>query len=158
MLCGLWQRRRQAQTAETAKNSNGTTASSWQSSIGFLRNTGKSGIIKYEGKRKLAIPQMKLSGYALNPQKAPDKVAAFEKALGYTLRDAETLVQDVLDHLDDEAFIEKGDAGYGMRYEQILLLTGPNGKQTNVLTAWIDDGNGGKRMTSIYVTKRRPKE
>lgn len=120
--------------------------------------TEKDGIIRYEGKRKLAIPQMKLSGYALNPQKAPDKAAAFEKALGYTLRDAETLVQDVLDHLDDEAFIEKGDAGHGMRYEQILLLTGPNGKQANVLTAWIDDGNGGKRMTSIYVTKRRPKE
>lgn len=123
-----------------------------------IENTGKSGIIRYEGKRKLAIPQMKLSGYALNPQKAPDKAAAFEKALGYTLRDAETLVQDVLDHLDDEAFIEKGDAGHGMRYEQILLLTGLNGKQANVLTAWIDDGNGGKRMTSIYVTKRRPKE
>lgn len=123
-----------------------------------VENTGKSGIIRYEGKRKLAIPQMKLSGYALNPQKAPDKAAAFEKALGYTLRDAETLVQDVLEHLDDEAFIEKGDAGHGMRYEQILLLTGLNGKQANVLTAWIDDGNGGKRMTSIYVTKRRPKE
>lgn len=123
-----------------------------------VENTGKSGIIRYEGKRKLAIPQMKLSGYALNPQKAPDKAAAFEKALGYTLRDAETLIQDVLDHLDDEAFIEKGDAGHGMRYEQILLLTGLNGKQANVLTAWIDDGNGGKRMTSIYVTKRRPKE
>lgn len=123
-----------------------------------VENTEKSGIIRYEGKRKLAIPQMKLSGYALNPQKAPDKAAAFEKALGYTLRDAETLVQDVLDHLDDEAFIEKGDAGHGMRYEQILLLTGLNGKQANVLTAWIDDGNGGKRMTSIYVTKRRPKE
>nr|DAI11424.1 MAG TPA: minor capsid protein [Caudoviricetes sp.] len=123
-----------------------------------IENTEKSGIIRYEGKRKLAIPQMKLSGYALNPQKAPDKAAAFEKALGYTLRDAETLVQDVLDHLDDEAFIEKGDAGHGMRYEQILLLTGLNGKQANVLTAWIDDGNGGKRMTSIYVTKRRPKE
>jgi hypothetical protein len=123
-----------------------------------VENTGKSGIIRYEGKRKLVIPQMKLSGYALNPQKAPDKAAAFEKALGYTLRDAETLVQDVLDHLDDEAFIEKGDAGHGMRYEQILLLTGLNGKQANVLTAWIDDGNGGKRMTSIYVTKRRPKE
>lgn len=123
-----------------------------------VENTGKSGIIRYEEKRKLAIPQMKLSGYALNPQKAPDKAAAFEKALGYTLRDAETLIQDVLDHLDDEAFIEKGDAGHGMRYEQILLLTGLNGKQANVLTAWIDDGNGGKRMTSIYVTKRRPKE
>ena len=68
-----------------------------------VEDTGKSCIIRYKGKRKLAIPQMKLSGYALNPQKAPDKVAAFEKALGYTLRDAEPLVQDVLDHLDSRS-------------------------------------------------------
>lgn len=29
----------------------------------------------------------------------------------------------------EDNFIEKGDNGYGMRYEQILELTGPNGKK-----------------------------
>lgn len=124
----------------------------------IVEKTEKDGIIKYDGKRHLAIPQAKLSGYALNPQKDPNKAKAFESALGYTMRNAADLEKNILDHLDEGEFVEKGDSGYGMRYENILLLTGPNGKQANVMTAWIDDGNGGKRLTSVYVTKREAKK
>ena len=124
----------------------------------IVEKTEKDGIIKYDGKRHIAIPQAKLSGYALNPQKDPNKAKAFESALGYTMSSAADLEKNILDHLDEENFVEKGDTGYGMRYENILLLTGPNGKQANVMTAWIDDGNGGKRLTSIYVTKRGAKK
>lgn len=49
--------------------------------------------------------------------------------------------------------VEKGDNGYGMRYEQIIKLKGPNGNEANVLTAWIDD-DGDLRLTSVYVTRR----
>lgn len=42
-----------------------------------------------------------------------------------------------------------------MRYEQILELTGSNGNKANVLTAWIETDNKGKRLTTIYVL---PKE
>ena len=124
----------------------------------IVEKTEKDGIINYNGKRHLAIPQAKLSGYALNPQKDPNKAKAFEMALGYTMSNAADLEKNIFDHLDEENFIEKGDTGYGMRYENILTLTGPNGKQANVMTAWIDDGNGGKRLTSIYVTKREAKK
>lgn len=124
----------------------------------IVEKTEKDGIIKYNGKRHLAIPQAKLSGYALNPQKDPNKAKAFEMALGYTMSNAADLEKNIFDHLDKENFVEKGDTGYGMRYENILTLTGPNGKQANVMTAWIDDGNGGKRLTSIYVTKREAKK
>ena len=123
-----------------------------------IEKTKNDGIIRYEGKRKLAIPQAKLHGYALNPQRDANKAKAFESALGYTMKNAADLEQNILDHLDDGKFVEKGDSGYGMRYENILLLTGPNGKQANVMTAWIDDGNGGKRLTSVYVTKREAKK
>ena len=123
-----------------------------------VEKTEKDGIIRYEGKRKLAIPQAKLSGYALNPQNAPDKAKAFEMALGYTMSNAADLEQNIMEHLDDDKFVEKGDSGYGMRYENIVQITGPNGKQANVMTAWIDDGSGGKRLTSIYITKRKAKE
>ncbi|MBQ9741979.1 MAG: hypothetical protein IJV91_13695 [Kiritimatiellae bacterium] len=126
--------------------------------VEIIEKTAKDGIIKYDGKRHLAIPQAKLSGYALNPQKDPNKAKAFESALGYTMSSAADLEKNILDHLDEENFVEKGDTGYGMRYENIVLLTGPNGKQANVMTAWIDDGNGGKRLTSIYVTKRGAKK
>ena len=51
---------------------------------------------------------------------------------------------------------ERGDSGYGMRYQQIIRLKGPNEKEANVLTAWILD-NGELRLTSVYVTKKEDK-
>jgi hypothetical protein len=106
---------------------------------------------------KIVLPDAKLSGYALNPKVDPDKAAAFEAALGYTMEHADILKQNIMDHLDEDRLVEKGDAGYGMRYEFIMELTGLNGKKANVLTAWIQDGKG-KRMTSVYVTKRKVTE
>jgi len=44
-----------------------------------------------------------------------------------------------------------------MRYEYIMRLTGINGKNANVLTAWIQDGEE-KRLTSVYVVKRKVTE
>ena len=106
---------------------------------------------------RIVLPDMKLSGYALNPSVAPDKAAAFKSALGYTKENADLLKQNITDHLDESKFVEKGDSGYGMRYEYIVELTGLNGKKANVLTAWIQDGDS-KRMTSVYVTKRKVTE
>lgn len=114
-----------------------------------IEKSGNSGTI--------VLPDVKLSGYALNPSVAPDKAAAFKSALGYTLENADLLRQSIMDHIDISRFVEKGDAGYGMRYEFIMELTGVNGKKANVLTAWIKDGNG-MRLTSVYVTKRKVTE
>lgn len=110
-------------------------------------------IEKSEKSGKMVLPDVKLSGYALNPAVAPDKAAAFKSALGYTAEHADMLKQNILDHIDEDRFVEKGDNGYGMRYEFIMELTGLNGKKANVLTAWIQDGEE-KRLTSVYVTKR----
>ena len=37
-----------------------------------------------------------------------------------------------------------------MRYEQTVVISGPNGKTAKVLTAWIDDGND-KRLTTVHI-------
>ena len=116
--------------------------------------SGKSGIIEAGN---LAIPMQKLVGYALDPQKAPDKAKAFELALGYTKDNAADLLQSIFDHADESRFVEKGHNGYGIIYEYVMRITGPNGKQANVLTAWIDD-HGRKRLTSVYVTEKKVKE
>ena len=117
-------------------------------------NTGKSGIIEAGN---FAIPMQKLVGYALDPQKAPDKAKAFELALGYTKDNANELLQRILDNADESKFTEKGSKGYGTLYEYVMLITGANGKKANVLTAWIDEG-GKKRLTSVYVTDKKVKE
>lgn len=119
-----------------------------------VEKSGKSGIIEAGN---FAIPMQKLVGYALDPQKAPDKAKAFELALGYTKDNAAELLQSIFDNADESRFVEKGHNGYGIIYEYVMRITGPNGKQANVLTAWIDD-HGRKRLTSVYVTEKKVKE
>ena len=69
----------------------------------------------------------------------------------------EDLMHNISNHIDESKFVEKGDIGYGMRYEYVVELEGLNGKRANVLTAWIQDGEE-KRLTSAYVTKKKVTE
>lgn len=117
------------------------------------RNTTRGIGIQYFAK----IPKEKLTAYSLNPEKGPDKAKAFKDALGYDLSNYDLLMQNINDHIDESRFAEKGDAGYGMRYEYVLEIEGINGKKANVLTAWIQDGDE-KRLTSVYVTKKKVAE
>lgn len=103
------------------------------------------------------IPKEKFINYALDPVRQPDKAKAFKEALGYTLENYQELIDNISSHLDKKKLVEKGDSGYGMRYEYIMRLQGPNGKEANVLTGWIQDG-GDIRLTSVYVTKKRVTE
>lgn len=118
-----------------------------------LENIVKDSKIKTNLQYFASISEEKFTEYALNPLKAPDKAKAFETALGYTTENADDLIKNIKDHIDENKFVEKGDNGYGMRYEYIMKLKGANGKEANVLTAWIEQ-NGEKRLTSVYVTKK----
>lgn len=117
-----------------------------------LKNQGKSSIIKERG--NLSLPVAKFTGYALNPDKDINKATAFKMALGYDMTNAEDLIDNILDHVDESKLVPKSDIGFGMRYEYIVQLEGPNGKKANVLTAWIQDGKK-KRLTSAYVTEKK---
>lgn len=119
-----------------------------------LEKSGKSDIIDT---KNLVIPKIKLTGYALDPQKAPDKAKAFKLALGYDQNNADELLQNIIDNIDENKFVEKGDAGYGTLYQFVVRLTGANGKKANVLTAWIADGKK-KRLISVYVTEKEVTE
>ena len=98
------------------------------------------------------IPRSKFTEYALNPEKDADKAAAFKAALGYTSENVDELIQQIYDKLPEYEAVEKGDRGWGMTYEVIMDIIGPNGKTAKVLTAWIDDrSNGEMRLTTIHV-------
>ena len=116
--------------------------------------SAKSGIITGRiGNISTKIPVDKFTKYSLNQERQPDKAKAFESALGYTSKNVDALIANIQQNLKEEEFVEKGNSGHGMRYENIVVLTGANGKTANVLTAWIED-NGDRRLTSVYVTKR----
>lgn len=135
----------------------GGTAEEWNK----LKKTRKSiekdsgsGIMKLPRYKDAVIPKAKFTQYALNPDKDPDKARAFEKALGYTVDNADELISQIYDKISEYDAKEKPDNGWGKRYEVIMDITGPNGKTAKVLTAWIDDKNTGEmRLTSAYVDK-----
>lgn len=117
------------------------------------KSSGSDKIKEEQKSRSFNIPRNKFTDYALNPEKAPDKARVFESALGYNKDNCDQLIEDIKKRADIHKMVEKGDNGYGMRYEQIIKLKGPNEKEANVLTAWIDDDKE-LRLTSVYVTKK----
>ena len=101
---------------------------------------------------EVTIPAEKFTQYALNPEKAPDKAKAFQLALGYNLSNYQELIMNIYNHLKDFPAKAKTDTGYGMRYEVIMNLEGPNGKRAKILTGWIDDIKTGEmRLTTVHV-------
>lgn len=117
-----------------------------------VEKTSASDIMKLPKYEKSVIPRNKFTEYALNPAKDPDKAKAFKLALGYTIENADHLIEQIRSNLPLYKAVEKGDRGYGMTYEVIMDITGPNGKTAKVLTAWIDDQSKGEmRLTTIHV-------
>lgn len=101
------------------------------------------------------IPEKKLTGYALNrehPGDGKDKAIAFELALGYDQSNYKDLMDQVYSKLDDCPAVYKKTDKYGDRYQVIMNITGPNGKNAKVLSGWLlQDGKA--RLTTIHVDK-----
>ena len=117
-----------------------------------IANTTSSGIMKLPRYKEAVIPKAKFTQYALNPDKDPDKARAFKSALGYDLGNADDLIGQINAKLPEYEAVPKGDRGWGMTYEVVMDITGPNGEQAKVLTAWIDDKhNGEMRLTTVHV-------
>ena len=117
-----------------------------------MKDGEKSAIIKLPRYKEAVIPASKFTQYALNPDKDVDKAKAFKSALGYDLENAKDLIEQINAKLPEYEAIQKGDRGWGMTYEVIMDITGPNGKTAKVLTAWIDDKNNGEmRLTTVHV-------
>lgn len=125
-------------------------------SVKGIDKSAKSGIILLPDTDNAVIPPEKFTGYALNPEKDANKAAAFKEALGYDMSNADKLIAKVREQIKTVEAVEKGDDGYGMRYETLLEILGENGKKANVKVGWIRDKEKNQtRLTSIYVSKRR---
>lgn len=111
-----------------------------------------SDIMKLPRYQEAVIPDAKFSKYALNPERDENKARAFREALGYDLSNYTDLIDNIKEHLSEYEAVKKGDRGWGMTYEVVMNITGPNGKTAKVLTAWIDDKNKGEmRLTTVHI-------
>ncbi|HJA64774.1 MAG TPA: minor capsid protein [Candidatus Mediterraneibacter cottocaccae] len=125
-----------------------------QKVVNRLNDEKKDDIIRLPRYKEAVIPKAKFMQYALNPEKDLDKARAFEKALGYTVKNADDLIEQINEKLSDYEAVEKGDRGWGMTYEVVMDITGPNGKTAKVLTGWIDDKNNGEmRLTTVHIDR-----
>ena len=101
------------------------------------------------------IDPRKIADYALSPENSDGKAKGFEIALGYTRENADALLADILKHFDVDKLRDNGYNGYGKRFELIMRLKGPNGKEANVLTAWfLEKGASEHRLTTLHITEK----
>ncbi len=108
---------------------------------------------------KAVIPKPKLVKYSLNmehPKGRKEKAIAFKKALGYNKGNYKELMDNIHKNVGKYKAREKGIDRYGLKYEVVMNLTGPNGKSANVLTGWIiRDEVDIPTLTSTYVTNKK---
>lgn len=126
-----------------------------------LTDSRERGIIKAGNPLQISIqffariPEEKFTKYALDPERQPDKAKAFKNALGYTLENYQDLIDNIRSHLDESKMKRKAVNSYGILYEYVMRLKGPNGKEANVCTGWIiKNGETEPQLTSAYITKK----
>ncbi len=99
------------------------------------------------------IPESKIHAYALRD---PGKRRPFE-ALGFSEKAGnwELLRDAILERLPKyPAVLDKQD-DYGITYEVVIPVIGPNGKEAPIKTYWIRDwGQKFPRLTTLYINTR----
>ena len=95
----------------------------------------------------------KLTGYLLNADHAvgASKAKWFEQALGYTNQNSAELAKQLV--FDASKAVETGVTQYGTKYNQIISVTGANGRVINVMTAWIKNNDNVIRLVTAFLSK-----
>lgn len=98
------------------------------------------------------IARVKVTQYLLRLRDEDDK-SKFLALAGYTLVDADKLLEDLHGLLDGEAeFVQTTE--YGDKYRIRGTLTGPNGRQLRVSSVWmIEEATGRTKFVTLYPDK-----
>lgn len=102
----------------------------------------------------------KLITYALRKDHpvGGNKAIVFESALGYNIKNVDTLLSELRNNLPLFRGNLRGSDQYGVKYNVLVLLDGINGNRVPVLTGWIyEKGSDNPRMVTIYVKDNKRK-
>jgi hypothetical protein len=114
--------------------------------------------MKLPNPEQAIIPEVKLSGYCLNPEHeegGSDKARVFRSALGLGQENADELKSALIQAAQNyDAFVEK-ETEYGIKY--ILFFPMNRGeKQATIKSVWIvRHGEDFPRLVSCYVAKNK---
>jgi hypothetical protein len=96
----------------------------------------------------------KLEGYLLNPDhtRGGPKAKWFEQALGFTRDNMPDLAKQIV--FDENKAVFRGVTEFGTEYNQIISITGANGKTIDVTFGWIRRNDGIVRLVTALPTRR----
>ncbi|MEE3751453.1 DUF6883 domain-containing protein [Mycobacterium intracellulare] len=96
----------------------------------------------------------KLERYLLNPdhEAGGPKAKWFEQALGFTRQNESDLAKQIV--FDPNKAVETGITQYGTKYNQVISITGANGKIIDVTFAWICRDDGVVRLVTAIPTSK----
>lgn len=98
--------------------------------------------------------QDKLYNYLLDPGHAVGgpKAKWFREALGFTRENMDDLARQIV--FDPARAVETAVTPHGVKYNQTISITGANGRQIDVLFAWIRNNDGVVRLVTAPPTKK----
>lgn len=106
-----------------------------------------------------STPREKFVNYSLdysNPN-AKGKAEAYEKGLGYTSQNADSLISQIHSAVTEGKLrpYEASKSEYGIKYKYRISVKGPNGKTKNVIAVYqIDNGSTKPRLITNYLEGR----
>ncbi|MBB5371695.1 MULTISPECIES: DUF6883 domain-containing protein [unclassified Janthinobacterium] len=96
----------------------------------------------------------KLSGYLLNAEHPVGGAKAkwFEQALGFNKSNMDGLSKQIV--FDPRSAIETGVTQYGTKFNQVIPISGTNGRVIDVTFGWIRNNDGITRLVTAIPTPR----
>ncbi|MFD2581590.1 DUF6443 domain-containing protein [Pedobacter vanadiisoli] len=95
----------------------------------------------------------KLAGYLLNAEHAvgASKAKWFQQALGYTQANSSGLAKQLV--FDSGKAVQTAVTQYGTKFNQVIKVTGANGRTIEVMTAWIKNNDNVVRLITAFPVK-----
>lgn len=96
----------------------------------------------------------KLARYLLNAShaKGGPKAKWFDEALGFTMDNADDLARQIV--FDPSKAVQTAVTEFGTKYNQVISITGANGKVIDVTFGWIRNEDGVVRLVTAIPTSR----
>ena len=107
--------------------------------------------------KRFVIDPRKLTHYALdyNSPYGRHKAVIFEKVLGFTKENYESLVRQVEMNASDTEAVFHSEDRFGKRYSVDIEIEGNNRQRAIVRTGWlVSDNNNEAHLVTIYVKER----